>query len=387
MPTVPARSVATPQTSPSVATRDLVPTRFEAVGADGFRALVSDWDGLCASRPDNPFAQSPAFVHTLWLAERAPRRDLVIATGRAADGQLCALLPMVRERSRLPILGLDTLRPLALHCQETSALARATDSVVLAQRMADYLLGADGPACDVVHFESIAVGGELHVALHDAAARLDQPVLSRGLEANPLIRPRGGELPGPSARFRRNVRRAWRLARESGRQVECREISWDWQSWRDSVARIYRARWGESPVGSSYALHDPQRLDLVDALLSRLDRFFRTHAFGCFVDGELTAYVICVRGGSEVVLWSTCMDADYRSLNVGMLLWDSCLHTLAGWPGIERINFGKGGDRYKLDWSDDSYPVADLAIVRARGLKRRRALARWPAAETTAVDV
>jgi hypothetical protein len=54
MPTVPARSVATPQTSPSVATRDLVPTRFEAVGADGFRALVSDWDGLCASRPTTP---------------------------------------------------------------------------------------------------------------------------------------------------------------------------------------------------------------------------------------------------------------------------------------------------------------------------------------------
>lgn len=381
MSVLPARSDAQDRVATDLAIGCRLPTQFAVVGVDTLRTVIPEWDRLSASSANNSFTQSPWFAQIVWAHQRAARQELLVVVGRDDAGALCALLPMVRERSRMPILGLDVLRPLALFGTEVSAPVLGEDVQPAATtRMVEFLLGADGPACDMVEFDAVALGSDLHFALQEVAATLDQPFLQGATVVSPMVHPTvatgGAELPGPSARFRRNLRRAWRRVAASGHDVECREISWEWQRWQDEVARIYAARWGHGSPATSLALQEPRRLALVDTLLSRLDRHFRAHVFGCFVDQNLAAYVVCLRGGEEARLWATGMDAAYRQLGVGTLLWDSCLHGLAALPGVRRISLGKGDERFKLAWSDSSYPVASATVVRAGGLKRRRALLR-----------
>lgn len=381
MSVLPARSDAQPRVESDPALGHRLPTEFAVVGIDMLRGLIPDWDRVSGSSPLNSFVQSPWFAQILWAHERAARQELLVVTGRDAEGELCALLPMVRERSRMPFLGLDTLRPLGMFGVEQSAPVLSAESHPDATaRLVDFVLGERGPACDVVEFGTVAVGSELHHALRSGAADHDQPFVMGAALAHPQVHPAAQdgviEIPGPSSRFRRNLRRAWRRVGESGRRVECREISWEWQRWQDDVARIYQARWGDGGPNSTHALHHPRRLALVDTLLCRLDRHFRAAAFGCFVDEQLAAYLIALRGGNEALIWATGMDPEFGDLSVGKLLLDTVLHALASHAGVTRIALGKGDEPFKLAWADTSYPVASMSVVRATGLKRRRALLR-----------
>lgn len=365
-------------TVPPIGAVDVAPVTLEVLSSEDWRHIVPEWDACATAGAGNPFAQTPWFASAVWL-QVAARSEMCLYTGRDAAGGLQVVAPLCLLRSRLPCLGLSTLRPLALHAQETSAVVvGAADRAAATSWIVDQILAAAYPAFDVLHFEAIDPGSVLFGALIDAAARQGLTVLTGTPMPNPVLTPIDGGggrvLPGPSRRFRRNIRRAWRLARESGHEVTCGDVSWAWNEHASAIADIYRQRWGDAAPTDSYALSDPTCQGVLDLLFGRLDRYFRAHLFGAFVDGALAAYVICFRSGREVVLWNACMADRYRGLSVGMLLWDHCLNEIAGWSGVERINFGKGADRYKLDWSDASYAVCELALVRATGLRRRRAL-------------
>ncbi|MEZ5963919.1 MAG: GNAT family N-acetyltransferase [Planctomycetota bacterium] len=356
---------------------DATPVTFEVLGADESRQLVSEWDACASLAAGNPFPQTPWFASAVWL-QAAASGEMCLATGRDASGTLQVVAPFVLARPRVPYFGLRTLRPLALHCQEISGFVVGNADRARATRwMVEQVLSGQ-PTWDVLHFDAIDPASSLFASLIDVAANTGMQVLCSAPLPTPVLTPvrRGRiDLPGPSSRFRRNIRRAWRLARESGHEVTCREMSWEWWEHAPAIAEIYRERWGEGEgPGSGYALHDPVAQEVLDLLFSRLDRYFRAHLFGAFVEGQLAAYVICFRSGREVTLWSACMAERFRELSVGMLLWDHCLHEIAAWPDVDRINFGKGGDRYKLDWSDSTYSVCEVAVVRARGWRRRRAL-------------
>jgi len=371
------RTVATSSACPPVVVADTAPVTFEVLSSDDVERFVAEWDACARRSPDNPFGQTPWFASAVWLQAR-PGSDLCLLVGRDAAGTVQALTPLCLTRPRVRCLGLSTVRPLALHCLETSSIVVGeADRAAATSWLVDQFLATELPDWDVLHFDAIDPGSVLFGALVDAASRLDMTVLTGPPILNPVVTPRRAEvtaLPGPSARFRRNIRRAWRLARDSGRKVVCSELSWEWRAHAAAIGRLYAERWGAAAQGGSYALDAPGCQEVLELLFGRLDRYYRAHLFGAFVDDELGAYVICFRAGREVVLWSACLAERFRPLSIGMLLWDYCLHEMAGWRDVQRINFGKGADRYKLDWSDASYAVCELAIVRATGAHRRRAL-------------
>ncbi len=360
---------------------DVTPVTFDVLAGAAVEQVIPEWDA-CSARAGNSFLLSPWLATAIWNMDVARRGELYLVTGRDAAGSLQTVFPLWLSRSRMPVLGLSTLQPLGLYAQETSSVVVGeSDRAIATDRVAEFLLAPEAPPYDVLHLPTIDPRGELFAALVARAERHAMPVLTSAPMITAFIQPARGPaqaLPGPSPRLRRNIRRAWRRAQKSGAEVVCREISWDWEAHQQAVARIDSARWGEAQPGSSYALHDDGVQRLVAAAMGRLDRHFRAHAFAAFVDGEVAAYVICFRSGPEVILWSASLDDRFRHLNAGMLLWDYCLHEIAGWPGVARINFSKGAERYKLDWSDSACGVCELAIVRATGLRRRRAIARFP---------
>lgn len=359
---------------------DSAPVTFEVLATDDLDRLIPEWDACASAGADNPFTLTPGFAATVSL-EVARRSELCLVTGRDAVGTLQAILPLSMPRARVPLFGLRTLVPLALHSQETSAiLVGRADPAAAMVGMVDHLMARTPLQWDVLHFETINPGSALFGALLEGASRHGLTVLTSPPVPNPVLTPTRestARLPGLTSRFRRNIRRAARVARESGRKVTCREMSWEWRQHAEAIAALYLERWGDGSPAGSFAVHDAGCQGVLDLLFTRLDRYFRAHVFGAFVDDELAAYVICFRGGREVVLWNSCLAERHRGLSVGMLLWDHCLHEIATWRGVERINFGKGGDRFKVDWSDASYAVCELAIVRASGLRGRLAVAKY----------
>jgi hypothetical protein len=370
--------------SPATAV-DRTPVTFDVLEGAAVEQAIPEWD-TCFAAPGNAFPQSPWFSTTVWNRDLARRGHLNLVTGRDAHGELRAVFPLWAARSRLPLLGLSTLQPIGLHAQETSAIVVGVcDRTRATAAVADFVLAEMVPAYDVLHLSAIDPTSCLFAELVAAARRRQLPVLCSAPVPTALIHPAPDGpalLPGPSPRFRRNLLRAWRRVQACGARVECREISWEWQQHADAIARIEQARWGEAQPGSGYALADAGVRHALGAMLGRLDRHFRAHAFAIFIEGELGAYVVAFRAGREVELWASTLAERFRPLCAGLLLWDHCLREMARWPGVERIRFGKGGERYKLDWSDAMYDVCELAVVRAAGLRRRRALARlahlWP---------
>lgn len=371
-----------PSTLLPAPTIDATPVAVEVLPADELATFLPEWDACASAGVGNPFTQTPWFATAVWT-EAARRGDLCLVAARDAAGTVQALTPLLLCRTRVPLLGLRVLRPLALHNQETSAVVvGAADRATASARIVDHLLAEPSPGWDVLHFPSIDPGSALCATLLDAASRHGLPVLMSAPMQAPVLEAAGDGSwgpSGPSSRFRRNIRRAWRVARTSGRRVVCREISWDWKRYGEAIGAVYRARWGEGVAGETYALDDPRCRAVLELLLGRLDRFFRAHAFAAFVDDDLAAYLVCFRAGADVFFWSTALAPRYRPLSAGILLWDHCLHELASWPGVERMHFGKGADRYKLAWTTTSSSVCELAVVRASGLRRRRALARFSA--------
>lgn len=349
------------------------PTAFTVLAADQLEAVIPEWDA-CAAHPGNAFCQSPWFATTAFANGPAGRGELLVAAGRDDAGALRAVYPLWRSHARFPLLGLRTLRPVALPGQETSTIVVGdAERGAATERLAEFLLGPSAPPFDVLHVEAIDPRSALFAALVDAAHRRGMPVATGEPVSNPIARPKDGTLPGVSAHTRRDLRRVLRRARRLGHDVECREISWEWREHREAIARVTGARWGGMAPGA--VAHGPLAFEFVDVLLGRLDRHFRAHAFGAFVGSELAAYVVCFRAGSEVLLWNSCLDPRFRPVGAGMLLLDHCVREVASWPGVARINFRAGTERHRRAFADDSYVVCEMAIVRAAGVRRRIALA------------
>jgi hypothetical protein len=360
-----------PRVAPALGAADVLPVAFEALEAAAVDGAIPEWDA-CASMPGNPFGLSPFFATAVWAHDLAARGDLCLVTGRDAAGRLQALLPVWVARSRLPVFGVRTLLPVAFAGQETSAVVVGeADRAQATAALAEFLLGPAMPGYDVLRFPAIDPGSLLFAALTDAAQRLGLPVSTGAPLRQALVAP--GRPPGEA--LTRALEGARRAAAQAGVPVVCREISWDWASHLPAppapgvaCAPGTHAE-GARPAGTPASL---------GALLGRLDRHFRAHAFAAFAGDRLAAWLLCFREEREAVLWhpEPAERQGTQDVDVDLLLWEHTMRELAGWPGVERVGFRpleRGDDPRDRD---AEYSVCELSIVRANGVRRRLAMRR-----------
>ena len=347
------------------------------------RAIEPEWDRLQAESPANHYGQSSSWVtrtFPAWSAKRA-RLSLVVATrvetGRARP-RLVGVLPLCVIPGALPWLGLRRCEPVALQYQEVNtAVLPASERLEILTEMIAFLVASDAARFDFLRFQVVDPESELAHALRAAASAFGIPVLDRKISACPYVALEAGprRLPAVSGKQLRQLRRDHRLLAESGHEIAIRDLSAAPQAWLDSMLEVYAQRWRDVGVeNTEYPYHEPGFRTSVRDLLAYEGPHFKARAYGLFVSGKLASYVFGFEGSTQVDLFNTSFDPKWGRLSPGRLLWEHVLQELAKLPAVQRLNFMRGEDRYKREWTTLATPAHDLVIVKARGWRRRKVL-------------
>jgi CelD/BcsL family acetyltransferase involved in cellulose biosynthesis len=108
-------------------------------------------------------------------------------------------------------------------------------------------------------------------------------------------------------------------------------------------------------------LQYPWVLELIDRLLD-----VRTPGFGCVLSGlyagpHLVAGHLGMRSRRTLHLWFPAFDLAHEKHSPGLLMFTELIRAAAG-AGVERIDLGKGADRYKLSLANAAVPVAEGCV-------------------------
>lgn len=347
------------------------------------RTLQPEWDRLHAQSPANHYGQSSSWVlrtFPVWSAKRA-RLCLVVARRAASSGEaprLVGVLPLCVIPGALPWVGLSRCEPVTLQYQEVnSAVLPASDRLGILTEMIAFLVEKDAPRFDFLRFQVVDPGSELANALRAATADNDCLLLDRRISACPYIAldSTPGRLPPPSGKQLRQLRRDHRLLAESGEDFAMRDLSAAPQAWFDAMLAVYAERWREAGVqNTEYPYHEPAFRTAVHDLLAYQGPHFQARAYALFCSGRLASYVFGFQGANHFDLFNTSFDPRWAKLSPGRLLWEHALQELSKLPHVERLNFMRGEDRYKREWTSLATEAHDLVVVKARGWRRRKVL-------------
>ncbi|MFC2970225.1 GNAT family N-acetyltransferase [Acidimangrovimonas pyrenivorans] len=314
-----------------------MPEPFETLPADALSPdLVARWHALQAQSPAlaNPFF-SPGFTQAVGR-HRPDLRVAVLRDGNTVTG----LFPFHRKPG-----GCGA--PVGGQISDYQGVIAAPDSLPDA---GDLLVAAGLGAYDFNHALAEQAPFAAGAFWHSASPRAD---LSDGIEAW------RGEVRARSSALKTLERKRRKLTRELG---ELRFLAHDpsaaaWQSFLDWKARSL----GKQGVRGFLA--EPWLAGLIDDLRATQEPEFGGYLSTLYAGDRLVAVHFGLRSARVWHWWFPTYDEELGSYSPGLILMLLCIEEAAA-TGMIELDFGRGTQRYKREFSNRSRPLCEGSLER-----------------------
>jgi CelD/BcsL family acetyltransferase involved in cellulose biosynthesis len=335
--------------------------RWEIRGESSPGALVGpDLEDLWRADPHrSPFC-APAYLDQMVELARRERAEPFIAAAISADGTAAAAWPLRRDRGgtvrMLQTFGAD-------HCP---CLARAGVSPAdLSEGLVTALREADGRA---LFLENVPSWGPTLSAARLAITETGWKGRSFAAAPCPVLRVPEG--PGAAEALRHKVsssnpkkqeKRENRLKRLPGFAFKAIEGDADLAGWAEDFCNAHEWRWNLTQTPSEFQSEDARRRWL--ALLGAWARAGVAVRFSLEAEGRRIAFVAGLKAGDRLIYYRIAYSPSHADFSPTLVL----LRRLVGWMG-ERgftcLDFGVGGESYKLRYADADEPLWRLTAAR-----------------------
>jgi CelD/BcsL family acetyltransferase involved in cellulose biosynthesis len=329
-------------------------------GRAEFERLETEWDALFArsGKPTQVFQTHAWCRHwcDAFLTPGDPGTELAVVTGRAADGRLVLVLPLVKERSagltRLVWLG----EPVS---QYGDALVdENADAPALLYGAWQHLTAAAG--ADLVHLRKVRADAMIAPLLQLVGGRVTQRCEAPSLDLAGAASFAAYEQ-RYAAKARKNRRRLMRRLEEQGPVVI--------EHLAEGQAAVALARhaldlkrtWLKSRGMLSPALSDPRTTRFFEAIAGDTNRSAGARVsvlrVGSAIAGVQVGFVCKGRLSLHVIVY----DLAFEKSGVGVLHLERAIAGAieAGYGAIDLL--APNAD-YKMDWADGTTGVDDVAV-------------------------
>ena len=313
-------------------------------------ALAAEWDALLERSSCNRAFGSPRWYLTWCRLEPRWRPHAVIARRGA---KLAGVLALVR-----PVAGGAASFPGDLSDSNDAVVARG-DLAVCAGLLRTAL--ADGPPLDL---HPVRADSNLALGLRELAPSRD-PV--GFLAAEGALRCSYAELAGGydaylatrTSKFRNNLRRSRRRAAERGFEVrELEPASFAPSRLPEVFLELHLDRFPQSCFAAARERSFAERA--LPGLFA--DRALR--AFAVFDGGRMIGLSLCAVGDRSLGVWNGGLLPEALECGAGKLLIDAAIRRSCA-EGLEELDFLRGDEPYKAEWSTGARTIGRLDAGRA----------------------
>lgn len=324
----------------------------------GFRALEGEWNALVVAHNDQLFLRHEFF--RVWLESFAPYAALRILTGRAADGRLVAVLPLLAEAG--------SIRGLPVRENASAANAHscrfdmiAENPVAAAQAFFAHLVRQRD--WDVLRLTDVPEGGQAW-HLYRAAEAAGWPVGAWESQRSPyLVLPETEEgLAGRvSSQMRSNARRRRRQMEKKGAVAVERISAGDTAALLEDFFAVERSGW-KGREGTACDQDAQTR-----AFYTRLAEVAAAQGWLSLqrltLDGRTTAFHYGLSYGGRYLLPKLGYDEAFHDFSPGLVLMYEAIRDSVS-RGQAQVEFLGSDDEWKLRWSRTVVPHHWLYIFR-----------------------
>jgi CelD/BcsL family acetyltransferase involved in cellulose biosynthesis len=323
----------------------------------------SAWDALAVALR-RPFC-APAWVLS-WWKEAAPKASLMLLVAVFVGDELVGVAPFFAQ------LGFAGCISCKLFAAETAAriepLARPGTEREVASEVARQLATAD-PRPHFIAFEGVPTSSHWPELLREEWPGSKSPWLSREMSMTaPTLQLRGTSyekwFATKNSHWRGEIRRRRRRLDESGAVFKLASTAEELQSGLAEFAALHYSRWRWR--GGSGALTPAVEVMLLGAATQLLDSG-RFRLWSIEVDGKAISSQIFVGAGGELSYWLGGFDESWAKLGPSIQAVLAALRH-AWESGDERMDFGAGGQEYKLDLASGADSLEWTTLV-PRGLR------------------
>lgn len=324
-----------------------------SVRREELESLRAEWQDLLSRVPEPHVFHHPIWKE-MWLAHFGDGRETLFLAARDGD-RLVGVAPLMRDGSRLVLVG-------------DHEVCDYMDFVVEPGRedefFPDLLRSLGEEPWEEIELRGLAAYSPALAALPRAAGALGWRV-EQELEA---VAPRV-ELPSSWEEYlgrlgkkdRHELRRKMRRLRQSGAQVELRDLRS-----RQEVA---------AGMEDFLRLHTASRRDKAEFMSPQMEGFFRDMSvaladegfirlFMMDLDGRPAASVLCFDCCDQLHLYNSGFDPDLSALSVGLLSKALCLE-VAIEQGKSCLDLLRGAEPYKYDLGARDLPIYRCVIRRS----------------------
>lgn len=312
-----------------------------------FDALAGEWDELVRESCDEPFYRHE-FIR-MWLKNFHPDAALRILTGRARDGRLLAVLPLIAEQSTFCYMPAHQLvSPSNDYSSRFDLIAR--DGETAAPLIFSYL--AVHNDWDVMILRHVPAGGKAEPLVR-AAQQAGYPTAEWESQRSPyvLLPPTYEELlRSLTAKFRNNLRRYRRRLDAAG------AVSVEMVASADGLEQVLAdcyelEQQGWKGRAGSALLQNRPICGFYDQLAHHAAANYSLALFLLKIDGKLVAFHLGIVGLETFYLIRNSYDEACRDCAPGHLLLAEVLkYSIA--RGLRRLDFLGCDLAWKQEWSN-----------------------------------
>lgn len=325
--------------------------------AEAFRDLQEEWNHLLDRAARKSAFLRHEFMYAWWEVYGSKQRGAspFILIARDRERRLVGLLPLYREKSRWPIIGLRTLRFLG----STHEAPEYLDLIVADNAQTPQIIEAvlhglknHGSRYDLLRLSDMAEDALLLAFMPEWAKDAGGQLQQRPWKVCPHIKISGdfeSYLQTLSSNHRANFRRRARKLNES--HTVALEIATEPEQVEksfDTLFALHQKRWTQREGTSAFDNETSRLFHRRAAKALAANGVARIFSLKC--DGQTVAALYCFLYDNRLMYYQAGLDIDYESKSVGLVLMGTVLqHCFA--QGYSEFDFLRGREDYKFHWT------------------------------------
>lgn len=355
--------------------------------AEAFRDLQEEWNHLLDRAARKSAFLRHEFMYAWWEIYGSKQRGATpfILIARDRERRLVGLLPLYREKSRWPIIGLRTLRFLgSVHEAPEYLDLIVADNAQTPQIIEAVLHGLKnhGSRYDLLRLSDMAEDALLLAFLPNWAKECGSAFQIMPWMVCPHLKLSGdfdAYLQTVSSNHRANFRRRQRKLQESGNVTMTiattpMQVEQDF----DTLFTLHQKRWTQRDGASAFNNETSRRFHRRVAKALAENGVARIFALKC--NDKTVAALYCFLYDNRLMYYQAGFDSDYENQSVGLVLMGMVLQHCCE-QGYSEFDFLRGEEEYKFRWTKTTRPTiaGEIAMttrvkIYLRGLQALRRL-------------
>lgn len=324
---------------------------------EAFRALQSEWNALLDHAARKSAFLRHEFMYTWWTNYGRKQRGATpfILLARDRERRLAGVLPLYREKSRWPVIGVRELRFLgSVHEAPEYLDVIAADNVQTSKIVTTILTGLGNlkSKYDLLRLTDMSEDALLLSFLPQWTASHGGQLHQWPWMVCPHIKITGdfeSYLQTVSSNHRANFRRQLRKLNESHQvTMDIATAPAQVESDFEKLFELHHKRWAERNEMSafdnaiSYAFHGE--------LAKKMAEYDVVRIFSLKCDGQIVAALYCYFYDNRLMYYQAGFDLAFESKSVGLILMGLVLQYCFE-QGYSEFDFLRGLEKYKFRWT------------------------------------